>query len=101
MYVNITKQVFEARLRVAFHGVPGEEWVRDKQYRVLTRDNQIVKPKHWTDLVSPRSTLIMFVLVGEVMVEDTNCPQPACRARDTQSKTVRDEGMMVTWYVLP
>ena len=93
--------MFEARLRVAFRGVPGEEKVRDQEYRVLTHDHRIMNPWNWTELVSPRSKLRMSIVLCGAIMNDRFCPQPACRARDTQCMAVRDGGVMVTWYVLP
>ena len=93
--------MFEARLRVAFRGVPGEERVRDQEYRVLTQDHRIINPQYWTELVSPRSKIRMSIVLCGAIMNDRVCPQPACRARDTQCMAVRDGGVMVTWYVFP
>ena len=92
--------MFEARLRAAFRGVPGEKKVRDQEYRVLTHDHRIIDPQYWTDLVLPRSKLRMSVVLRGARMKDGVCPQPACRARVTQRRAVTDGGVMVIWYVL-
>ena len=69
--------MFNARLQVAFRGVPGEDQVRQERYRVLTHDQQIIDPRCWTDLVSPRSKLRMAVYTFKEIMDDKVCPQPA------------------------
>ena len=91
--------MFEARLQVAFCGVPGEQKVREQEYFVLTHNHRIIDPQYWTDLVLPRSKLRMFVVLFETR-EDRVCAQPECRARVTQGQPVRDGGVMVIWYVI-
>ena len=89
--------MFQARLRVAFRGVPGEEKVRGREYHVLTHDHRIIDPQHWTDFVSPRSRLRMSVILYGAMMDVIVCPQSACRGKNTQCKAVRDEVVMMTW----
>ena len=87
--------MFQARLQVAFRGVPWEEKVREEQYRVLTHDLRIVDQQNWTDLVSPRSKLRMSIVIREVAF-----PDKICLAGDTLCKAVRTECLMMTAYVL-
>ena len=55
--------MFQARLQVAFRGMPWEGMVRAEDYYVSTHDRGIVNPRYWTDLVSPRSRLRMSVFI--------------------------------------
>lgn len=69
--------MFNARLQVAFRGVPGEDQVREEQYHVLTHDQQIIDPQYWTDLVSPRSKLRMSVFINGKITDDKFCSRLA------------------------
>ena len=84
-------QVFEARLRVAFRGLPGEKKVLQGQYRLL--DNSRGEPlslQCWTESVAPRSKIIMSVVVDGVKMKKGLCSQPACNF---------EIGDRALWYV--
>ena len=72
-------QVFEARLRVAFRGLPGEKKVLQGQYRLLDNSRgKPLSPQRWTKSVAPRSRIIMSVVVDGVKMKEGLCSQPAC-----------------------
>ena len=62
--------MFEARLQVAFRGMPWEHKVRANEYYVSTHDNRIISPQYWTDMVSPHSKLRMSIIIGKRSTED-------------------------------
>ena len=73
--------MFHARLQVAFRGLPWEESVRAKEYYVLTHDYLVINPRYWTNTVSPRSKLRMFVSLQEEITDNGICLQPASITR--------------------
>ena len=84
-------QVFEARLRVAFQGLPGEKKVLQGQYRLLdTSRGEPLSPQRWTKSVAPRSRIIMSVVVNGIKMKNGFCSQPACKF---------EIGGCALWYV--
>ena len=84
-------QVFEARLRVAFRGLPGEKKVLQGQYRLLdTSEDKLLSPQCWTKSVAPRSRIIMSVVVDGIEMKKGLCSQPACNL---------EIGDRALWYV--
>ena len=84
-------QVFEARLRVAFRGLPGEKKVLQGQYRLLdTSRDKLLSPQRWTESVAPRSRIIMSMVVDGIKRKKGLCSQPACNL---------EIGDRALWYV--
>ena len=84
-------QVFEARLHVAFRGLPGEKKVLQGQYRLLdTSRGKPLNPQRWTKSVAPRSRIIMSVVVDGIKMKNGLCSQPACNF---------EIGDRALWYV--
>lgn len=71
--------VFEARLRMAFEGCPGESRVRRNRYYLLDARGKILSPDNWADDIAPHSQITMSVVIHRGHTQASMCS--ACGQR--------------------
>jgi len=78
--------VFEARLRAAFKGDPGEERMQRYRYYFLDQTGMLMYPGNWSDVITPRSKIMMSAVIDNAGPGPAICP--ACRVTDSRATDV-------------
>ena len=72
--------------------------MQQQQYRLVSQGRGFIDPRRWSELVAPRSTIIMSVVLDKLITENGVCPQPACKVKISKSECA-GSGSILTWYV--
>lgn len=72
--------------------------MQQQQHRLVSQGCGFIDPQRWSELVTPCSKIIIFVVLDKLTTENGVCPQPAYKVKVSKSEYA-GSGSILTWYV--